>query len=222
MKQRYFTPETIQSESERMLHAARQIRQRGARALDPKHSALLILDVQDYFLDESSHAYIPSAHAILPRLQGLIGAYSKAGLPVIFTRHLNTPAEAGMMARWWRDLIHPENPLSGITSALDLTAGQVLEKSQYDAFYKTALESILRERGVEALVLCGLMTHLCCETTARAAFVRGFEVFFPVDGTATYNRAFHEATLLNLSHGFATPVSVAEILAVFGGQSESG
>jgi isochorismate hydrolase len=57
------------------------------------------------------------------------------------------------------------------------------------------------------------MTHLCCETTARSAFIHGFEVFFTIDGTATYTEAHHRATLLNLANGFATPVLVAELLA---------
>jgi isochorismate hydrolase len=57
------------------------------------------------------------------------------------------------------------------------------------------------------------MAHLCCETTARSAFTRGFEVFFLVDGTASYNRDFHQASLLNLAHGFATLLLTGEALA---------
>jgi bifunctional isochorismate lyase/aryl carrier protein len=56
------------------------------------------------------------------------------------------------------------------------------------------------------------MTHLCCETTARAAFVRGFDVFFLVDGTATYNQDYHQATLLNLAHGVAVLTDVNKII----------
>ncbi|MCL0073039.1 isochorismatase family protein, partial [Dehalococcoidia bacterium] len=94
----------------------------------------------------------------------------------------------------------------------DLSQGVVIEKSQYDAFYETPLDEMLREKGVTQIVICGVMSHLCCETTARSAFVRGFEVFFTVDGTATYTEAFHRATLLNLAHGFAVPVLTHEIL----------
>ena len=54
-----------------------------------------------------------------------------------------------------------------------------------------------------ALVIGGVMTHLCCETTARSGFVKGYQIFFPVDTTATYNPNFHTATLRNLSHGFS-------------------
>ncbi|MEW6239950.1 MAG: isochorismatase family protein, partial [Chloroflexota bacterium] len=73
-------------------------------------------------------------------------------------------------------------------------------------------EQTLRDLEVEQVVITGVMTHLCCETTARAAFVRGFDVFYVVDGTATYTEAFHRASLLNLAHGFAVPVLAEEIL----------
>ena len=120
------------------------------------------------------------------------------------------------MSFWWRDLILAEHPYSEIIPALDTSAGLVIPKSQYDAFYGTPLEQALHERGVTQVVICGVMTHLCCETTARSAFLRGFEVFFTVDGTATYNENFHRATLLNLAHGFATLVMVGEVLLAQG------
>jgi isochorismate hydrolase len=59
------------------------------------------------------------------------------------------------------------------------------------------------------------MTHLCCETTARSAFIQGYVVFFVVDGTATYTESFHRGSLLSLSHGFAVPILVDEILGAF-------
>jgi isochorismate hydrolase len=96
---------------------------------------------------------------------------------------------------------------------LDPTSSILLKKRQYDAFYQTNLAKMLRSQAVKQVVICGVMTHLCCETTARSAFVRGFKVFFTIDGTATYREDFHRATLLNLAHGVATPVLVDEILA---------
>jgi len=56
------------------------------------------------------------------------------------------------------------------------------------------------------------MTHLCCESSARSAFMRGFEVLFTIDGTATYREDFHRAAILNLAHGFAHPVLTGEII----------
>lgn len=186
---------------------------RGGQPLNPPRSALLVLDLQNYFLTPASHAFIPSAPAILPGIQALIQAYRRGGLPVVFTRHANTPQDAAMMARWWRDLLALDSPLSQLSPLLDTTGSPVLLKSQYDAFYQTGLEDLLHKADVRQLLVCGVMAHLCCETTARSAFMRGFEVFFLVDGTASYNRDFHQASLLNLSHGFATLLLTGEVLA---------
>ncbi|MBI5935583.1 MAG: isochorismatase family protein [Chloroflexi bacterium] len=211
-REAYFTVETIVSKSREMLDALSSLSSRHADiTFRRERSALLVLDMQEYFLRPASHAFIPSALAILPNLQLLISNYRSSNLLIIFTRHVNTNADAAMMSRWWRDVIRADALDSVISPALDSSAGITIEKSQYDAFYKTSLEEVLRSRGVEQVVITGVMTHLCCETTARSAFVRGFEVFFCVDGTATYTEAFHRASLLNLSHGFAVPVLSADV-----------
>ena len=211
MKTRYFSTETIAEKSRAMKKELSPFL-RGENDFLPEKSALLILDMQDYFLDENSHAHIPSAAAILPRIESLRERYATLGLPIVWTRHLNTSADASNMSRWWKDLIAVDDPLSELHSALDTSKGIIIEKTQYDAFYRTDLAAYLRENNVEQVVISGVMTHLCCETTARSAFVQGFKVFFLIDGTASYNEDFHRATLLNLAHGFATPVLSEEIL----------
>lgn len=213
MKEPYFSPETLRRQADRMRRQAQSLAHRRALPFSPSQSALLVLDMQNYFLDPSSHAFIPSAAAILPNICALVQAYRSRRLPIIFTRHLNSEQDAGMMSRWWRDLIRPESPLSQITSSLDAADDPVILKSQYDAFYKTPLEDTLRRLGARQVLICGVMTHLCCETTARSAFSRGFEVFFLVDATAAYNAEFHQASLLNLAHGFATLLLSGEVLA---------
>jgi nicotinamidase-related amidase len=168
--------------------------------------------MQGWFLEPSSHAYLAGAAHIIPGLVSLSEVFSEHGLPVVFTRHLNTEEDAGSLGTWWSDLIRVDDPLSEITDELDTTLGIVVEKHQYDAFHATEMEDVLRDRGVERVVVTGVATHLCCETTARSAFVRGFEVTFPVDGTATYDEHHHLATLLNLSHGFATATRVQDLI----------
>jgi isochorismate hydrolase len=124
------------------------------------------------------------------------------------------------MSTWWKDLITFQNPLHKIIPQIDSSMGTLIQKSQYDAFYRTQLDEQLQASGVTQVVLCGVMTHLCCETTARTAFMHGYEVFFPVDGTATYNLAYHRASLLTLAHGFANLVFVKDILTAIRGDNE--
>lgn len=211
MKETYFTRESIRRKSLEMLESVREMRHR--QPLVGEHSALLVLDVQKYFFSETSHAFIPSAAAIVDGVNRLSKAFGARGLPVIMTQHINTPEDAGRMSIWWRRVIAEADPLSRLIDELDTGDAVVLKKSQYDAFHETPLAELLREKGVRQIVISGVMTHLCCETTARSGFVRGFDVFFAVDGTATYNEAFHRATLLNLSHGFAVPILIEEILS---------
>jgi len=212
LKELYFTPETIETKAQEMRQAVVDAQRSQRFVFKPEKSAMLVLDMQTYFLEPTSHAYVPSARPILPGLRDLAAAFTQQCLPVIFTRHLNTHADAQLMASWWRDLIREANPLSKISAEFDLKQAIVLEKSQYDAFYHTELEHILHSRNVSQLVIGGVMTHLCCETTTRTAFGRGFEPFFLVDGTATYHESFHRASLLNLTHGFAELKLVSEIL----------
>jgi len=116
-----------------------------------------------------------------------------------------------MMGSWWSELITDSHGLSDIHPDLNITRDEVLIKSQYDAFYHSDLAAVLNTYEVDQLVIGGVMTHLCCETSARAAFVQGYEVFFLVDGTATYNREYHQASIQNLAHGFAVLTMIEDL-----------
>ncbi|MCJ7800804.1 MAG: cysteine hydrolase [Candidatus Marinimicrobia bacterium] len=171
--------------------------------LVPQKAALLILDMQNFFHDKKSHAFIPSAGAIIKPIQSLANLFISNNRPVITTRHINTKNDAKQMDYWWRDILTEDSKFSQIISEFDLPKAKLIIKSQYDAFYNTNLNEILQKNNIEQVIITGVMTHLCCETTARSAFVRGYNVFFPIDGTVTYNKGFHIATLTNLANGFA-------------------
>jgi len=210
MKQAYFTSKTILEQSKAFLE---QVPRKKKIDFSERRPALLVLDMQQYFLDPESHAYVPSAPAILPNVLSLVKAFKEKGLPVIYTQHINRSEDAGMMAVWWYHLLTPGHPLVGISGEFDLEGAEVLVKSQYDAFYKTDLEARLAAADVTDVVISGVVAHLCCETTARAAFMRGLQVWFCVDGTASYEAEFHLGTLRNLGHGFAVPVLSGEVIS---------
>jgi len=196
--------------------------------LYPGKAALLVLDMQNYFLDPASHAFTPSAPAIVPNVEKLILMAQKHKIDIIFTRHANDSANAGRMGRWWRDMIIENSYESEIYKTVGLYDGKtvrtgdketgrqgeskIMIKHQYDAFYNTELEEYLRSKNVEQVIITGLLANLCCETTARSAFVRGFEVFFPVDATAAYNRDFHLSTFRNLGFGFCPLIRTSELI----------
>lgn len=189
-------------------------RRNNTHAFSPERSALLVIDMQRYFLERGSHAFIPAATEIIGNVASIIEACRLRDLPVIFTRHANSRgAPAGSMERWWRDVLYEDDQLSEILPALAPESGEhILRKSRYSAFVGTELESVLRNLGIERILITGVMTHLCCETTARDAFMRDFDVFIVIDGTASKTEDLHTASLRTLADGFAIPVTTEEIL----------
>ncbi len=208
MRSPYFTSKDLTDQAASLL----QELEIPIRPINWERPALLVLDMQRHFLDPDSHAFITSGPAILPKILSLVSAFRDAGLPVIFTRHCNTIEDAGQMANWWRDLLTADHPKAALIPPVATLAEGVIEKTQYDAFYLTDLDQRLQEQEVTDIVITGVITHLCCETTARAGFIHGYRVWFAIDGTATYNRDFHLASLRNLAHGFAVPVLTADLL----------
>jgi nicotinamidase-related amidase len=176
--------------------------------LDPAHAVLLVVDLQRAFTDPRFESFLPAVEAILPRVNRLVAAFHAAGRPVLFTRHAHPREESGSaMERWWKELLREGTEEAELDPRLDRRPGDpVVTKRRYDAFFDTPLEKLLRRRGAKGIVLAGVMTNLCCETTARSAFVRDFDVFFVADGTAAVNEAFHRGSLANLAMGFARVV----------------
>lgn len=211
MKHCYFTSESIDDKSREMLRKLTPFKKMNRFDYVPEKSALLILDMQKVFLSEKSHAFIPSSLALVMRIRKLAEIFQEIRLPIILTRHVNSEENAGLMMQWWKNLIREEDEFSEIIPELNIPSAVLIQKTQYDGFYQTVLEKVLREKNVCQVVIAGVMTHLCCETTARSAFIRGFQVFFPIDGTATYSEDLHLSTLINLSHGFAVPVLMEEL-----------
>jgi len=189
------------------------VRQYSAHEWEPEkgRTAVLLIDLQEYFRG--------IIDPILGNIVHLASAIRKTDIPLLFTQHGHAPGEDhGMLGRWWPDLIMEGNDEARLIP--ELKAGEVspiIPKNTYSAFHETGLEKKLRDMGVTDLVIGGVMTNLCCETTARDAFVRNFRVFFLADGTSTVSEEFHLATLKNLGYGFAALLTCKQATAYLRG-----
>lgn len=161
-------------------------------------AAVLFIDLQEYFREIIT--------PILENIKKVIQAAREANIPFFSTQHGHAPGEDhGILGRWWNDLIIRGSKEANLLPELALNPeDHLIPKSTYSAFHQTGLEEKLRKMGLTDLIIGGVMTNLCCETTARDAFVRDFRVFFLADGTSTIREDFHLATLKNLGYGFAT------------------
>jgi nicotinamidase-related amidase len=188
-------------------------------------SALLVVDMQQFFLDADSPTFTCGGEAILPAVRHLIGTFRRARRPVIYTQHVHHPGDldAGIMGWWWKGKCLEGSPESEIHPDLAPAPGEkIVFKHRYSAFYNTDLETVLRCLKVEDLVIAGIMTNMCCESTARDAYYRDYRVFFPADGTGSVTEEMHLASLLNLAFGFAYVTTVDAIADQVAMQIQSG
>lgn len=201
----YVTQETISAKKEKWLEHIAPFNTHNM-ILNREKAALLVVDMQVFFLDPASPSYTCGGPAILPNLKKVIQSFRQAGRPVIFTRHVHHPdhLDAGIMAWWWEGMCLEGSPESEIHPDISPQHGEkVIFKHRYSAFYNTDLETILRCLKIEDIVIAGLMTNMCCESSARDAYYRDYRVFFLADGTGSITEEMHLASLLNLSFGFA-------------------
>jgi isochorismate hydrolase len=175
--------------------------------IDSKHAALLVIDLQNFFRR--------IVRPVLENIQKVIQFCRQQNIPVIFTQHGHTdpPSDVGALGEWWGQVIHHGTEDWKFLPEIKIEPQDtVLPKKRYSAFYQTDLENLLRSKEIRDLIISGVMTNLCCETTARDAFMRDYGVFFLIDGTATGKDDHHLATLKNLGFGFAYLITCDELI----------
>ena len=183
-----------------------------------KAAALLVIDMQKFFLDPESPTFTQGGLPIIPNIVKLITQFRQAGRPVIYTHHVHHPEkiDTGIMGWWWDGMCVEGSPESKTHNSLAPLPGEkIIYKHRYSAFYNTDLETVLRCLKIEDLVITGIMTNMCCESTARDAYYRDYRVFFMADATGSVTEEMHLATLLNLAFGFAYVTDSADILGQF-------
>jgi ureidoacrylate peracid hydrolase len=161
----------------------------------------------------------------------LVTAARRAGVPIIFVG-LATSADTDSPAwREWRrrggesgdgGLCRSGTPGVDFVGPQPLPDDPVVLKTRYSGFYQTNLDEVLRELGVDTLVLCGLTTECCVDCTARDAFHRDYFVFVADDACAAYSDDVHRSALANLALNCATVLPSSAIAAAWQEAPEQG
>ena len=176
--------------------------------------------MQNASVAENAAYETPKARDIIPNLQRLIDFARAHDMPVVWTRSDHSaphrhPVEQVSRSTDRRRLPAPGTRASNfIPTLLSAEAGDYeVQKHKYDAFWETDLDAILRNNGVKTVIITGTATNICCDTTARSAFCRDYQVAFLSDATATFQDDMHEVTLKTMEMLFGRVMTTDETLA---------
>lgn len=186
----------------------------GRCTLNPERTGLLVVDMQGLFLGPGSRSYMPQAAAIAANVLKLVDVFRARRREPFFTRHalVDPRREGGRMLKRWRNVCLDGSEEARIDSRFKAKARRQFRKTRYNAFTHPMLEPALRAEGIEDLVVCGVATHLCVESTARSAFDLDFRVFLVADASASRRKELHAASLRTMADGVARIVSSAEVV----------
>jgi len=186
-----------------------------AYSFDPATTALVMIDMQRDFVEphgfgEALGNDVSLLRRAIEPCTRLLEAARQAGLLIVHTREghradlSNCPAAKltrggktfiGQQGSMGRILIQGEPGHDIIPELYPLSGEPIIDKPGKGAFYATDLHLILQARGIKSLIICGVTTEVCVQTTAREANDRGYEVLIPEDCCASYFPEFHRAAL---------------------------
>jgi ureidoacrylate peracid hydrolase len=196
---------------------------------DPRYAALIVVDVQNDFVSPEGSAGkrgedVGAAMAMIPNLTGLIDQARRVGLTIIYIR--TTHSDWTDTASW----VYRTSQKSGLSTCREgswgaefydgivpLPTERVVIKHRYSAFINTDLNTVLKARGIQSVLVCGVATNVCVETTARDGYMYDYYVTMIDDCSAAYDAKLHMSTLENIRRHFGLVASSNQIIETWSG-----
>jgi ureidoacrylate peracid hydrolase len=215
--------------------AARRGRRHAFDPIEPARTALLVVDLQNYFMEPGQAGEVPFAREIVPNVNRLAHATRAAGGAVVWIRMTQSAEE---MKRWSVFYGALNTNARGTEEMHRLSEGDhghalwptletadgdlYVPKRRFSAFIQgsSGLEATLRARGIDTVIVTGTTTNTCCQATALDAMMLDFKVVFVADATATFTDAAHNAVLANILNCFGDVRTTAEIEALLGAPAQ--
>jgi ureidoacrylate peracid hydrolase len=188
-----------------------------------ENTALIVIDMQKAFLQPEHELGLGTDlslfRAAIPGCVRLVEAARAADVPVIFARFVFLPGGGDRQAlrgirrgKPHQDILVPGTPSVEIIEELTPRAGEVvIDKPRPSVFVGTRLESYLSANGIRNLVLCGVTTNVCVESTARDAAQRDYDTFVVEDAVGEAEKSRHWHSLYTIDFTFGSVTDVREV-----------
>jgi ureidoacrylate peracid hydrolase len=196
----------------------RRARPRIFEKIDSARTAHVVIDLQNGYMEPGAAVEVPIAREIVTNVNEISQAVRAAGGINIFVQYTTRDEDIANWSTWYsnfhdadsremmRKAFAPNSHAWNLWSGLDVAEQDIrLEKSRFSAFVPGTcnLHAVLRARNIETVIITGVATNCCCESTARDAMQLNYKVIFVADGNAALTDDFHNASLNNLRHLYA-------------------
>lgn len=184
--------------------------------IDPARAAILVHDMQEYFLRAYSLTEEPMS-AVLPNIRALIDAADRQGIPVFFSAQppAQHPLRRGLLSEFWGEGMGTDEDAAIVEPLAPREGHTVLTKWRYSAFERTDLRETLAYAGRDQLIITGVYGHMGCKVTAVDAFMSDVQAFLVADAIADFTREDHEETLDWVGRRCGRVLTTAAILDMF-------
>jgi ureidoacrylate peracid hydrolase len=209
----------------------RVVRRQGKRYahddVPPEHTALIVIDMQNYFMAPGEQAEVPMARAIVGNVNRLAKSLRDNGGLVVWVKTLAKEEACAGWSHFHQVLLTADRnarrnlslragaPAADLWPELEIDPSDpIVTKTRYSALISGSsnLEAVLRRRGIIGVWIAGTTTNTCCESTARDAMMLDFRTTIVSDATATDTDMEHNATLMNFYNDFGDVVSTDELI----------
>lgn len=188
--------------------------------VDPARSALLVHDMQRYFVRafelERDGQPLPDAqiNIAIANIRRLLDAAHAANIPVYYTAQppRQHPADRRLLTDFWGDGLQDDENARILDELAPTESDTVLTKWRYSAFVRSPLEEQLKDLGRDQLIIGGIYAHIGCLTTALEAFMRDIQPFMVADALADFTEKEHRMACEYASGRCARVLNTAEVL----------
>ncbi len=218
------------SDATRQRILARQGRLHAFESLDPRRTTLLVVDMQNYFMADGFLGCCPQARDIVPNVNRLAASLRDAGGTVVW---IQMEASEESKTAWanFHETYRPESRERRFDTLSEGADGyalwpelevkpedEIFIKRRYSAFVaaKGSLVDLLKTHDTETVLICGVATNVCCESTGRNCMMEGFRTIMVSDGNASFSDAMHNASLEGFMVFFGDVQSTDEVVGMIG------
>ncbi|ADH63029.1 isochorismatase hydrolase [Allomeiothermus silvanus DSM 9946] len=166
--------------------------------LPATETALIVVDMQNDFVEPEGALFVPEAPKTLPAIRRLLERAREAGVKVVYTQDWH-PEEDPEFKIWPRHAVQGTWGAQIVDELRPLPGETVLPKARYDGFYGTPLDHLLHLWGIKNVVVVGTVANICVLHTAGSAALRWYTVVLPEDGISALTPFDRESTLRQVS-----------------------